>query len=88
VGSDSSAEACVKGFEIVPGLLELVQAVGLAPKSCSSGLRAGACELVMEALAGERKISRSVTGSYAKARHESSSGQGSKGFDPFGGISA
>ena len=88
VGADSSAEACIQGFEIVPGLLELVQAVGLAPKSCSDGWRAGACELVLEALAAERKISRSVTGSYAKARHETPPGQGYKGFDPFGGVSA
>jgi magnesium chelatase subunit I len=87
VGSDSSSEACVRGFEIVPGLLELVQAVGLAPKSSSQGLRAGACELVLEALAADRKISRSVSGSYAKARHESSQGKGYKGFDPFGGVS-
>ena len=41
VGSDSSAEVCVQGFEMVPSLLELVQAVGLAPKSCSDGWRAG-----------------------------------------------
>ena len=88
VGADSSAEACMQGFEIVPGLLELVQAVGLAPKSCSDGWRAGACELVLEALAAQRKISRSVTGSYAKARHETPPGQGHKGFDPFGGVSA
>jgi magnesium chelatase subunit I len=87
VGSDSAAETCVQGFEIVPGLLGLVQAVGLAPKSCSDGVRAGACELVLEALAAERKISRSVTGSYVKARHETPPGQGYKGFDPFGGVS-
>ena len=87
VGSDSSAEACVQGFEIVPGLLKLVQGVGLAPKSSSQGLRAGACELVLEALAADRKISRSVSGSYAKARHETSQGKGYKGFDQFGGVS-
>ena len=88
VESDSSAEACVQGFEIVPGLLKLVQSVGLAPKKCSAGVRAGACELVLEALAADRKISRSVSGTYAKARHETPPGQGSKGFDPFGGVSA
>jgi magnesium chelatase subunit I len=87
VGSDSSGEACVQGFALVPGLLELVQTVGLAPKSCSDGRRAGACELVLEALAADQKISRSVSGSYAKARHEGTSGKGHKGFDPFGGVS-
>jgi len=87
VGSDSSGEACVQGFALVPGLLELVQTVGLAPKSCSDGRRAGACELVLEALAADQKISRSVSGSYAKARHEGTSDKGHKGFDPFGGVS-
>ena len=87
VGSDSSAEVCVQGFEIVPGLLELVQSVGLAPKSASDGWKAGACELVLEALAADRKITRTVGGSFAKARHESPPGQGGyKGFDPFGGV--
>ncbi|HIF06218.1 MAG TPA: magnesium chelatase [Gemmatimonadetes bacterium] len=86
VGSDSSAEVCVQGFEIVPGLLDLVQSVGLAPKSCSDGWRAGACELVLEALAADRKITRTAGGSFAKARHENPPPQGYKGFDPFGGA--
>jgi magnesium chelatase subunit I len=88
VGSNSSAEACVQGFEIVPGLLKLVKAVGLAPKKCSDGMRAGACELVLEALAADRKITRSVSGSYAKARHEPPPAKGYQGFDPLGGVSA
>ena len=84
VGTDSSAEACVQGFQTVPGLLQLVAVVGLAPESCSDGWRAGACELVLEALVAERRISRSIAGSYARTRHESSSGKGYKGLDPFG----
>jgi hypothetical protein len=68
--------------------MELVQSVGLAPKSCSDGWRAGACELVLEALAADRKITRTTSGSYAKARHEAPPSQGYKGFDPFGGVSA
>ena len=87
VGADSSGKACVQGFETVPGLLELVETVGLAPKACSDGWRAGACELVLEALVAERRISRSTTGSYSKARHEPSQGKGYKGLDPFGGVS-
>lgn len=86
VSTDSSAKACVQGFETIPGLLQLVALVGLAPESCSDGWRAGACELVLEALVAERRISRSTAGSYAKARYESSSGEGYKGSDPFGGV--
>ena len=88
VGADSSAEACVQGFELVPSLLQLVEQVGLAPKSCSDGCRAGACELVLEALVAEKRISRSMSGGYARARREPSPGKGYKGFDPFGGINA
>jgi magnesium chelatase subunit I len=88
VGADSSAEACIQGFEVVPGLLNLVEHVGLAPKSSSGGCRVGACELVLEALVAEKRISRSTGEGYARARPDPSPGKGYKGFDPFGGINA
>ena len=69
VGEDSSAEACVRGFETVPGLLELVESVGLAPSDAGDGVRAAACELILEALVAQRRISRQ-SGGYARARHE------------------
>jgi magnesium chelatase subunit I len=84
VGEDSSAAACVQGFETVPGLLELVGTVGLAPDSASAGARAAACELALEALVAEKRISRSLSGRYGRARHEGPTGKGFKGFDPFG----
>jgi magnesium chelatase subunit I len=84
VGEDSSAVACVEGFETVPGLLELVGEVGLAPDSASAGVRAAACELALEALVAEKRISRSLSGRYGRARHEGPTGKGFKGFDPFG----
>jgi len=84
VGEDSSAAACVQGFETVPGLLELVGEVGLAPDSASAGARAAACELALEALVAEKRISRSLLGRYGRARHEGPTGKGFKGFDPFG----
>lgn len=89
VGDDASSEACVKGFTIVPGLLDLVEGVGLAPASAGAGVRAAACELVLEALVAQKRISRSP-GGYRKARHQGpSGGQGGKGyqgFDPMGGL--
>ena len=88
VGEEASASACVRGFETVPGLLELVELVGLAPVDASDGVRAAACELVLEALVAEKRVSRSQGGSYARARHEGpkgSGGPGMGGFDPFGG---
>jgi magnesium chelatase subunit I len=84
VGEESSAAACVQGFETVPGLLGLVGDVGLAPDSASAGVRAAACELALEALVAEKRISRSLSGRYGRARHEGPTGKGFKGFDPFG----
>ena len=62
VGEDADAVACVAGFGTVPGLLDLVRGVGLAPKGCGDGRRAAACELVLEALVAQRRISRTSSG--------------------------
>jgi magnesium chelatase subunit I len=95
VGEEASAAACVKGFGTVPGLLDLVRDLGLAPEAASDGVRAAACELVLEALVAEKRVSRTSSGGYRKARHEREGGKGphgkgpglmGKGFDPFGGI--
>ncbi len=83
VGEESSAEACIEGFSTVPGLMDLVHTVGLASDQSSNGARAAACELVLEALVAERRVSRTSSGSYRRAPHEDSS-SGFKGFDPFG----
>jgi magnesium chelatase subunit I len=69
VSEDAAASTCVEGFRVVPGLLELVENLGLAPSSASPGLRAAACELVLEALVAERRISR-TDGGYGRARFE------------------
>jgi magnesium chelatase subunit I len=86
VGEDASSSACVRGFETVPGLLELVESVGLAPSASSDGIRAAACELVLEALVAQKRISRTSTG-YVRAPHQGpSKGKGYQGFDPSGGL--
>jgi magnesium chelatase subunit I len=87
VGEDSADAACVRGYETVPGLLELVESLGLAPGDTEDGVRAAACELVLEALVAQKRISRSTSGGYGRARHEGpSSGGGPQGFDPMGGL--
>jgi magnesium chelatase subunit I len=87
VGDDAASTACVQGFATVPGLLALVRDVGLAPEASSDGQRAAACELVLEALVAQRRISRSA-GGYARALHQSPKhGKGYQGFDPMGGLS-
>jgi len=86
VGEDAASSACVRGFETVPGLLELVENVGLAPAAGGDGLRAAACELVLEALVAQKRISR-TSSAYVRARHQGPShGKGYQGFDPTGGL--
>ena len=82
VGSDAAADACVRGFETVPTLLEVVEQVGLASSAGSTGLRTAACELVLEALVAERRISRSE-GGYQRVRPGPTDDKGFQGFDPF-----
>ncbi len=86
VGENASSSACVKGFETVPGLLELVGKVGLAGAAASDGVRAAACELVLEALVAQKRISRTSAG-YTRTPHQGPTpGQGYQGFDPIGGL--
>ena len=83
LGEEASADTCVRGFGTVPGLLELVENVGLAPRSAGDGLRTSACELVLEALVAERRVSRATSGGYTRTRHQSPKNEGLEGLDPF-----
>ncbi|HEU5173454.1 MAG TPA: magnesium chelatase [Gemmatimonadaceae bacterium] len=69
VSDDAVAPAALEGFRTVPGLVELVQQVGLAEPDDVPGLVA-ACELVLEALVARRLISRSEGGEYGRATPE------------------
>jgi len=69
VSEEASADACLQAFRVVPGLPDLVERVGLAPSRASAGLKAAACELVLEALVAERRISRTA-GGYARPPFE------------------
>jgi magnesium chelatase subunit I len=83
VSDDVPAAQVVKGFESVPGLIDLVESVGLARRS-DPGVMAAACELVLEALVARRKISRSDEGRYGRAPVE----KRRRPDDYFGGLSA
>ena len=67
VSEDAAAAACVEGFSQVPGLVEMAELVGLAPEDSSAGVKAAACELVLEGLVSNRKISRTRGGGYRAA---------------------
>jgi magnesium chelatase subunit I len=69
VTDDEQSGAVQKGFESVPGLLELVHRVGLAETN-DAPQTVAACELVLEALVARKKISRSDGGLYGRAEPE------------------
>jgi magnesium chelatase subunit I len=70
VSDEISLSLVRQGFDLVPGLVDTVTALGLAPRN-DSALVVVACELVLEALVARRKISRTDTGSYRRAERES-----------------
>jgi magnesium chelatase subunit I len=69
ISVDERAEACLKGFSVVPGLLDLVDQVGLAAKKDPLTMVA-ACELVLEGLVAAKRISRSEELGYTRIRPE------------------
>ena len=64
VSEDATASACVEGFSQVPGLLELAEFLELVAEDSDDGVKAAACELVLEGLASDNKISRTRGGAY------------------------
>src|SRR5437762_3127241 len=54
ISMDERSETCLKGFSVVPGLLDLVDQVGLAAKK-DPGTMVAACELVLEGLVAEKR---------------------------------
>ena len=69
VSDDVSVDAVVRGFDSVPGLLDIVYEAGLASED-DPAVVAGACELVLESLVARKKISRSDAGQYGRAAQE------------------
>src|SRR5690348_10505979 len=53
ISTDERSEACLKGFSVVPGLLDLVERVGLAGKK-DPGTIVSACELILEEIGRAR----------------------------------
>src|SRR5437870_2337475 len=67
---DERSETCLKGFSVVPGLLSLIDEVGLAARK-DPGTMVAASELVLEGLVAEKRISRSEELGYTRVRGES-----------------
>jgi magnesium chelatase subunit I len=66
IGGDERAAVAVKAFTMVPGLLDLVHNLDFAPANDPATEVAG-CELILEALAAQRRISRSEEAGWGAA---------------------
>ena len=69
VSGDQRSDICLKGFSVVPGLVETVTEFGLAESKDAARQVAG-CELVLEGLASQKRISRSEELGYTRAKPE------------------
>jgi magnesium chelatase subunit I len=67
VAHDERSDALLKGFGVVPGLLDLVTALGLARRK-DPATAVAACELILEGLAAERRIARNEEVGYTRIR--------------------
>lgn len=60
------ADVCLKGFGVVPGLFDIIESAGLAPKKDPATVVA-ASELVLEGLVANKRISSTEEIGYARA---------------------
>jgi magnesium chelatase subunit I len=74
---DERADVAVKAFGVIPGLLRLVHELGLGGAKDPAGEVAG-CELVLEALAAQKRITRSEEYGWSGARRPGKLGSDSK----------
>jgi magnesium chelatase subunit I len=69
VPGDERSDLCYKGFAVVPGLLDAVVEFGLSPRDDTARSVAG-CELVLEGLAAQKRISRTEELGYTRSKPE------------------
>jgi magnesium chelatase subunit I len=69
ISDTDSAELCLKSFRRVSGLIDVAIESRLADKS-QPGVLVAACELVLEGLHAQKKISRSEERGYSAAKPE------------------
>jgi len=66
LGDTAVADAAFEGFRTVPALVDIVRELALGRADSPAHIVAG-CELVLEALVADRRISRSEAGRYTRA---------------------
>ncbi|MHB1168573.1 MAG: magnesium chelatase [Longimicrobiales bacterium] len=67
LGDTAGSSATLDGFRTVPGLVQAVEKLALVQAPANDGAMVAGCELVLEALVAERRLTRSETGSYSRA---------------------
>ncbi len=83
VSQQERSDTCLQGFSTVPGLIQLVERIGLAPKKDAATI-VSACELVLEGLVAQKRIARSEELGYVRARPDKGPpfGKGVPGMGP------
>jgi magnesium chelatase subunit I len=87
VSAGERSDVCLQGFSAVPGLLDVVDRAGLAPKKDPAAL-VSASEFVLEGLVAHKRIARSEELGYVRMRPErpgfgkGQGGSGAGGLDP------
>ncbi|MEX1050947.1 MAG: magnesium chelatase, partial [Gemmatimonadales bacterium] len=79
VADQERTDLLLEAFSSVPGLLDLVRHTGLAPTK-DAGAMVAACELVLEGLVAQKRISRNDELGYVMARRERGPGAGGTGL--------
>jgi magnesium chelatase subunit I len=69
VSPEERSDLCLKGFDVVPGLLAVIGEAGLAARG-DAPRAVAACELVLEGLAAQKRITRSEELGYTRIRPE------------------
>ena len=69
VPGDEKSELCFQGFSVVPGLVDAVVEFGLTPRT-DHARAVAACELLLEGLAAQKRISRSEELGYTRMKPE------------------
>jgi magnesium chelatase subunit I len=67
VGGDERAQTAIKAFRVIPGLLEVVHRLAFAEQD-DPPVEVAGCELVLEALVAQKRISRSEEVGWTKVR--------------------
>ena len=80
LGDTAGAAATMDGFRTVPGLVEAIERLALVRPGEEDDVAVGACEIVLEALVADRRLSRNEGGRYTRGSRRQPPPQ--SGFGP------